>query len=161
MTSEHPKATHHGRNVKRFREMSKLKQEDLADLLGAPWTQKKLSQLEAKEVIEEEILEEIAKALKVPVDAIKEYDEEKIFYNIQNNYEGSNTTNSNSAMFAQMETVNINTLDKYVEANDRLAVANDRLAEASEKINKLNEALLKEKDEKIALLERMLGAGRL
>jgi transcriptional regulator with XRE-family HTH domain len=93
MTTEHPKATHHGRNVKRFREMSKLKQEDLAELLGGAWTQKKLSQLEARETIEEEV----AKALKVPVEAIKEYSEESVFYAIQNNYEGakSNTQSPN------------------------------------------------------------------
>jgi len=53
--------------VKRFRERSKLKQEDLAELLGGAWTQKKLSQLEARRTIEEELLEKVAKALKARV----------------------------------------------------------------------------------------------
>ena len=64
--------------------MSKLKQEDLAELLGGAWTQQKLSQLEARKTIEGELLEDMAKALKVPVEAIKDYNEETVFYNIQN-----------------------------------------------------------------------------
>jgi len=138
MTTEHPKATHHGRNVKRFREMSKLKQEDLAELLGGAWTQKKLSQLEARETIEEELLEEVAKALKVPVEAIKEYNEETVFYNIQNNYEGSKTSGA-----VQNYNCTFNPLDELMEANKQIA--------------KLNAALLKEKDEKIALLKSIKG----
>jgi transcriptional regulator with XRE-family HTH domain len=140
MTTEHPKATHHGRNVKRFREMSKLKQEDLAELLGGAWTQKKLSQLEARETIEEELLEEVAKALKVPVEAIKEYSEESVFYAIQNNYEGakSNTQSPNQSA------------DNYYNCTFNPL---DELMEAHKQIAKLNAALLKEKDEKIALLK--------
>src|SRR5487761_2418608 len=80
---------HHGRNIKRFREMMGLKQEALASELGADWNQKKISLLEQKESIEDPLLEEVSKVLKIPVDAIKNFDEEKAIFNIQNNYEGS------------------------------------------------------------------------
>ena len=54
-----------------------LKQEALAFELGDDWSQKRVSLLEAKEVIEDEILAEVARALKVPAEAIKNFDEEK------------------------------------------------------------------------------------
>ena len=47
------KTIHHGRNVKRFREMLGIKQEGLAIELGEDWNQKKISQLGQKEIIEE------------------------------------------------------------------------------------------------------------
>lgn len=134
------KTIHHGRNVKRFREMMGLKQEALADQLGGDWTQKKISYLEAKEVIEPELLDDLAKALKVPAEAIQNFDEEKAVYNIQNNYEGSN---NHGPINLNNHHCTFNPLDKYVEA--------------VEENKKLYEALLREKDEKIKLLERMLG----
>ena len=80
------KAIHQGRNVKRFREMLGIKQEALALELGDDWNQRKISLLEQKEVIEPVLLEQIAKVLKVPVEAIKNFDEETAIFNIQHNY---------------------------------------------------------------------------
>ena len=71
------KTIHEGRNVKRFREMLGIKQEALANALGDDWNQKKVSMLEAKDKIEVGILDEVAKALKVPVEAIQNLDEEE------------------------------------------------------------------------------------
>jgi len=81
------KTIHQGRNVKRFREMLGIKQEALALDLGDDWNQKKISLLEQKEVIEPELLEQVAKVLKVPTEAIKNFDEETAINNIQNNYD--------------------------------------------------------------------------
>ncbi len=47
---------HHGKNLKRFREMMGVKQEARAFELGEDWTQKRVSRLEEKEVIEDELL---------------------------------------------------------------------------------------------------------
>ena len=47
-----PDTIHQGRNIKRFREMLGLKQEGLAYELGEDWSQKKVSLLEQKEVVE-------------------------------------------------------------------------------------------------------------
>lgn len=134
------KMIHEGRNVKRFREMFGMKQEALADALGSDWTQKKISLLEAKESIEPAMLEQVAKVLKVPVEAIKNFDEQTAVYNIQNNYEGANAN-----------ATHINTNNNHCTINYA-----DRWVEAMEEIKRLNAALLKEKDEKIALLEKML-----
>src|SRR5690606_9319432 len=77
--TETPKKVHHGRNVKRFREMLGIKQEALAAQLGDDWSQKKISLLEAKEIIEPALLDELAKALNVPSEAIRNFSEEVAF----------------------------------------------------------------------------------
>ncbi len=84
------KTVHQGRNVKRFREMMGLKQEALAEKLGGDWTQRKLSYIETREVLEKDLIDDLASALKLPAEAILNFDEEKAIYNIQNNYENSN-----------------------------------------------------------------------
>jgi len=133
------KTIHQGRNVKRFREMLGIKQEGLALELGDDWNQKKISLLEQKEVIEPELLEQVAKALKVPVEAIKNFDEEAAIHNIQNNYDNAVINAGPSINYK----CTFNPLEKYIET--------------VEKNEKLYSALLKEKDEKIALLEKILG----
>ena len=125
---------HQGQNIKRFREMLNIKQEVLAHELGHDWTQKKVSLLEAKEVVEQGILEQVAKVLKVPVEAIENFDEEKAVNVI------SSTFNDNSAVINKNPVFN----------------SNDKLVEALAENKKLYAALLKEKDEKIALLEKLL-----
>jgi transcriptional regulator with XRE-family HTH domain len=134
---------HQGRNVKRFREMLGVKQEALALDLGQDWSQKRISLLEQKEVIDPALLQQIADALKVPAEAIKNFDEEKAIYNIQNNYEGSNANASNVGPAAFMNyQCTFNPLEKWVEA--------------MEENKKLYESLLKSERDKVALLERML-----
>ncbi len=109
---------HLGRKVKRFREVLGLKQEGLAYELGDDWNQKKISLLEAKETIEPNILEQVAKVLKVPVEAIKNFDEEAAIYNIQNNYEGSSNLGANLNIHCTF-----NPIGKIVELYERLVKA--------------------------------------
>ena len=66
---------HQGRNIKRFREMLGIKQEAFAFELGDDWSQKKVSLLEAKEAIEPAILQQVSAVLKIPVEAIENFDE--------------------------------------------------------------------------------------
>src|SRR5258707_555367 len=80
------KMIHHGRNVKRFREMLGIKQEALAVEMGDDWTQRRISLLEAKEEIDAEVLDKVAKVLKVPAEAIKNFDEEAAINNIACNF---------------------------------------------------------------------------
>ena len=110
MATDSNEKIHQGRNVKRFREMLGIKQEALAYELGDDWNQKKISLLEQKESIEEDLLEQVAKVLKVPVEAIKNFDEEKAIFNIQNNYD--NATHNVNFQF--------NPLEKIVELYEAL-----------------------------------------
>ncbi|MBE9662993.1 helix-turn-helix transcriptional regulator [Mucilaginibacter myungsuensis] len=131
--TDSPKNIHQGRNVKRFREMLGLKQEALALALGDDWSQKRVSLLEGKELIEEDILAQVAAILKVPVEAIKNFDEEKAIYNIQNNYEGS------SSNYSGLYQCTFNPLDKLIEL--------------VEENKKLYEQLLASEREKVEILK--------
>jgi transcriptional regulator with XRE-family HTH domain len=127
------KTIHQGQNIKRFRDMLGMKQDTFAAELGSDWTQKKVSLLEAKEIIDQDILEHVAQVLKVPVDAIKYFSEEAAINNIACNFNDHSAVNYRPVF---------NPIDKWVETLDEN--------------KKLYAALLKEKDEKIALLERLL-----
>ncbi|MBT1712035.1 helix-turn-helix domain-containing protein [Fulvivirgaceae bacterium PWU5] len=139
-----PRTPNHGKNLKRFREMLGLKQEALADKLGEGRSQRKLSYLEGKETIEASEIEELAKALNLPAEAILNFDEEKAVYNIQNNYD--HTTNPTHGLNYN---ATFNPLDKFVEAVQK----NDELVAETKR---LYEDLLKAEREKNALLERLL-----
>ena len=102
---------HEGRNLKRIREMLGIKQEALAIELGDDWTQKKISLLESKEVIEPNLLEQLAGALKVNPEAIKNFNEEATVSYI-------NTFNDHSSGFNYNCT--FNPIDKIVELYDEL-----------------------------------------
>ncbi len=126
---------HHGRNVKRFREMLGIKQEAFAAELGNDWNQKKVSILEQKENIEEDLLEQVAKALKVPVDSIKNFDESAAINIISNTFHDFKDNAIASAMNYQCS---FNPIDKVVELYERM------LQDKSEMIEKL-EVMLKDK----------------
>lgn len=74
---------HHGNNLKRTREIIGLKQLALAEDCG--WSQQKMSQLENSEEIDEDTLKLVAEKLGVTPEFIKNFNEEKTIYNIQNN----------------------------------------------------------------------------
>lgn len=127
---------HQGRNVKRFREMLGIKQEALALDLGDDWNQKKISLLEQKETIENQLLEKISEVLKIPVEAFQNFDEEQAVNLIS-------CTFSDNAMFNnRIEVQNINPIDKIVQLHE-------------EKIA-LYERMLREKDEMMSRLEKLL-----
>lgn len=124
---------HQGRNVKRFREMLGIKQEVLAFDLGKDWNQKKISVLEQKEVIDNSLLQQISKVLKIPVEAIENFDEEQAINII------SSTFNDNAV---GVIVNNNNPLDAIVQLH------NEKIA--------LYERMLKEKDEMMNRLEKLI-----
>ena len=128
---------HQGRNVKRFREMLGVKQEALAFDLGNDWNQKKISMLEQKDVIEDNILRQISNALKIPVEAFENFDEEQAVNIISNTFDNGAFLNTGHS-----PTFNVNPIEKWIEA--------------LEEIKRLNLELLKAKDEQIKVLEKLL-----
>jgi len=127
---------HQGRNVKRFREMLNIKQEALAYDLGEDWNQKKISMLEQKDVIEDNLLKQISAVLRIPVEAFQNFDEEQAINII------SNTFNDQSNGYNYYPTFNVNPMEKWLEA--------------LEEIKRLNLELLKAKEEQIKILEKSL-----
>src|SRR5690606_7953935 len=128
---------------KRFREMLGIKQEALAAQLGDDWSQKKISLLEAKEIIEPALLDELAKALNVPSEAIKNFSEEAAFNIISNTF--NNTSHEHSTLVASA--VNYYPTFKPI----------DKVIQALEENKRLYEELLKSEREEVAMLKRMVG----
>ena len=87
MSETHTKKIHEGRNVKRFREMLGIKQDALAADLGDDWNQQKISLLEQKETIDDSVLQQVAAALKIPAEAIQNFDEEQAVNIIANTFD--------------------------------------------------------------------------
>ena len=124
------KTIHQGHNVKRIREISGIKQESLALQLGL--SQQAISQIEQKEVLDSKILEDLAKAINIAPEVIKNMTEDAA-----NNF--INTFNDQSGFNYQCT---FNPLDKYIEA-----------IEANKE---LYERLLKFEQEKSLLLEKLI-----
>ncbi|MDV3561506.1 transcriptional regulator [Elizabethkingia anophelis] len=130
------KKIHQGRNIKRFREMLGIKQDALAYELGEDWNQKKISLLEQKESVEKDILEQVAKILKVPTEAIENFDEEQAINIIGNTI----TNNDNAAV--------VNNYPTFHPVESILKLHEEKIA--------LYERMLKEKDEMMARLEKLI-----
>ncbi|WP_439554775.1 XRE family transcriptional regulator [Dyadobacter sp.] len=135
-TTSNPKI-HEGRNLKRFREMLSIKQDALAFELGEDWNQQKISLLEQKEKIDNDILEQVAAILKIPAEAIRNFDEEKAVNIISNTF--TENTIGNSFNYG---TIHLHPIEKIVQLHE-------------EKIA-LYERMLKEKDEMMGRLERLI-----
>ncbi|MCL1032744.1 helix-turn-helix domain-containing protein [Elizabethkingia anophelis] len=128
---------HQGRNVKRFREMLGIKQEALAFDIGGDWNQKKVSLLEQKEVIEDALLQQIAEVLKIPVEAFQNFDEEQAVNIISNTFDNGAFLN-----MGHTPTFNINPIEEIKKLHE-------------EKME-LYERMLKEKDEMMTRLEKLI-----
>lgn len=135
---------HQGRNIKRFREMLGIKQDALAIELGracpeygeGTWNQQKISLLEQKETIDAPLLQQISAVLKIPVEAIQNFDEEQAVNII------SNTFHNTQGLINYNPTFNNDPIEKIIKLHE-------------EKIA-LYERMLKEKDEMMATLKQLL-----
>ena len=121
---------HHGRNVKRIREILGIKQDFLATSLGL--SQQAISQLEQKEVMDMATMEKISKVLGVSEDAVKNFSEESAIQIFSNTY-------NDQAASVQY---NFNPVDKWLEA--------------IEENRKLYERLLQSERDKSDLLQKLL-----
>jgi transcriptional regulator with XRE-family HTH domain len=133
---------HEGRNVKRFREMLGIKQDALAYALGEGWNQKKVSLLEQKETIEMPLLQQISSTLKIPVEALKNFDEDKAI-NIISNTVNNNDNASGNSLFSYYPT--INPIEQIIKLHEeKIALYERMLKEKGEMMERL-EKLIKEK----------------
>ncbi len=131
-TSMADKPIHEGRNVKRIREILGIKQDALAMDLGL--TQQAISQLEQKEALDAEVLEKIASVLKVPVESIRNFDEQAAINIISTTF----NSHDNSTSLAYQSSFTFNPIDKIVELYERM------LKDKNEMIDRL-ESLVKER----------------
>lgn len=116
-----------GRKIERIRTLKGIKQETLAALIGI--SQSTLSKIEQSASIDDEKLQQIASALGVPEDAIKNFNEENVMNTI-------NSFHDSSAFNYQCQ---FNPIDKIVELYERLL-------DSERKRNELLESMLKNND---------------
>jgi transcriptional regulator with XRE-family HTH domain len=124
------KKNNHGANVRRWREWRNINQDVLAEQIGV--SQATLSGYEKRDKLEQEILDKIAKALDIPVEAITELEQGTAINIISSTFQDSSAVNHYT----------FNPIEKIVELYD-------------EKIA-LYERMLKDKDEAISLLHDVL-----
>lgn len=125
---------HEGRNVKRFREMLGIKQDALAFELGEDWNQKKVSLLEQKETIDAPLLQQISAVLKIPVEAFQNFDEEQAITVISSTFNDGAAVVQHNPVFNPVDAV--------------LKLHEEKMA--------LYERMLKEKDEMMAELKKLI-----
>ncbi|MCD2421782.1 helix-turn-helix domain-containing protein [Niabella pedocola] len=135
-TNAMEKKIHEGRNVKRFREMLGIKQDALALELGDDWNQKKISILETKETIDAALLQQISAALKIPAEAIQNFDEEQAITVISSTFNDGAAVIQHNPVFNPVEAV--------------LKLHEEKMA--------LYERMLKEKDEMMTELKKLIPA---
>jgi transcriptional regulator with XRE-family HTH domain len=128
-TAAKPSNNHIGRKISRIRELRNIKQETLASELGV--SQQSISRMEQSEVLEDDVLEKIAKILGVTPEAIKNFSEEAVV-----NY--FNTFNDSSSGFNYHCT--FNPIEKIVELYDEKVALLERLLQSEREKNDLLKA---------------------
>ena len=131
------KPKHIGRNISRIRELREMKQEALAMALGV--SQQTVSNMENSETIEDEKLLEVAKALGVNEEVLKNFSEEAVFNIIGNTVNNSD----NGALFNYQPS--FNPIEKLVEVFEEQIKLYERLVQAEKDKVTYLEKLLKDK----------------
>ncbi|SHG28305.1 Helix-turn-helix [Flavobacterium fluvii] len=132
------KPKHIGRNISRIRELRGMKQEALAIAMGV--SQQSVSNMENSESLDDDKILEVAKALGVTSEAVKNFSEEAVI-NYFNFYDNSSSQGNNIGAFGTTN-YTFNPLDKLVEAY--------------EENKKLYERLVQSEKEKVEYLEKLL-----
>ncbi|MEN2400004.1 helix-turn-helix transcriptional regulator [Flavobacterium sp. MC2016-06] len=133
------KPNHIGRKISRIRELRDMKQEALAQALGT--SQQTVSAIENSETIDDEKLIEVAKALGVTVEAIKNFSDEAAINYFNNIYDNDISGIINT----QPSHCSFNPLDKMVELFDENKKLYERLLQAEKDKIEYLEKLLKDK----------------
>ncbi len=107
------KKSNHGANVRRWREWRNINQDVLAEQIGV--SQATFSGYEKKDKLEQEVLEKIAKALNIPVEAITEMEEGSTINIVANTFDNYSSAVNWCPSF--------NPIDKVVELYDKLLQA--------------------------------------
>ncbi|MFH6963371.1 helix-turn-helix domain-containing protein [Flavobacterium plurextorum] len=130
---------HIGRNISRIRELRDMKQEALAQALGT--NQQTVSAMENSETIDDARLAEVAEALGVTTEGIKNYSDETILSIINNTFNSHDTSTINGINVQP----SFNPLDKVVELYQEKEKLYERLIQAEKDKVEYLEKLVKEK----------------
>ena len=123
---------HVGRNLQRIRVYLGMKQEALAADLGI--SQQEISKIEKQDEIEDKLLTQIATALGVSAEVIRDFDVERAIYNINSYKDATIYPGATATVYAH--TQQINPLDKIVELYERLLQSEREKIELLKNANK-------------------------
>lgn len=115
-TVDYTNMLHIGRKIERVRRLRGMTQTDLGTALGI--SKQAVSKIEQTEQIDTERIKDIAKALGVTEDGLKNFHEEHVLYNTNNFYENCGVTAT--AVNAYTETFNNFPIEKVVEMFEKL-----------------------------------------
>ncbi len=117
---------HMGRKIVRIRELRGMKQGTLASAIGV--SQQTISRIEQSETIDDDKLKEIADALNVTVEAIKNFNEDAVI-NHMNNIHNNHDNSVNAVVYYQMSPI-----DKITELYERLLDSERKKCEMLERL---------------------------
>lgn len=117
---------HQGRNIKRFREILNINQDVLAEKVDI--SQQALSKLEQKPVIEEKMLVKVARALKIPVEALRNMPEEGAVNIIANTFNTSDHASWVGVPYQSNDYHIVNPIEKITELYERIVELERELA---------------------------------
>lgn len=115
-TANYTNMLHIGRKIERIRRLRGLTQTELGDVLGI--TKQAVSKMEQTEQIDDERLKNIAEALGVTEDGLKNFHEERVIYNTNNFYENCGVTST--AISGNTENFNNFPIEKTIELFEKL-----------------------------------------
>lgn len=118
---------HHGRNIRRLREILGVKQESIA--LELSISQQAMSKLEQKDEIDDETLEKISNVLGIPANSIKNFNDDAAVNVIANTF--------NDSSFVGYKPI-FNPVEKMAELYERIL-------KAEQEKNALLEKMIREK----------------
>jgi len=133
------KNTHHGHAIKRFRHTLDLNQYVLAEKMGI--SQALVSFYEQKKLIEDDMIEKFARALKIDPQLIKELEEDPVTFIIENN----TLDKGNIIVGNNIENFNPDPIDRIIELTKEKTVLYERMLELEKEKSILLEKILREK----------------
>ncbi|RPD43493.1 helix-turn-helix domain-containing protein [Paracnuella aquatica] len=105
---------HLGQNIERIRELRGIKQDHLAKALGV--SQQAVSRMEKSAEVDDERLQKVAEVLGVSIEAIRNFNEEALF----NNINSIHNNHDNSVNTFHVVNYQFNPVEKIVELYEQL-----------------------------------------
>ena len=112
------KALHIGRKIERVRRLRGMTQADLGDILGV--TKQAVSKMEQTEKMDDGKLKQVAEALGVTEEGLKNFTEETVLYCTNNFYENCRVSASNIGPISTVENLNHFSMEQAIKLFEEL-----------------------------------------
>jgi transcriptional regulator with XRE-family HTH domain len=117
-TVNHTNVLHMGRKIERVRRLRGMTQTELGEVLGI--SKQAVSKMEQTEDLDDTRIKQIAEALGVTEEGLRNFHEEKVLYNTINFYENCGVNSASISAYAETETINNFPLEKTIEMFEKL-----------------------------------------